>query len=206
MIEPPLPPGRLAGQVRFLLEADLLKSVLRRTFISDGSRHENSAEHSWHAALFALVLSEHAHEPVELGRVVAMLVLHDLVEIDAGDTYVYDDAELATKAAREQAAADRLFDLLPPDQAGRLRHLWEEFDARVTADSRFANAVDRLTAVLLNYVGRGGAWQTHGVSAPQVRARNTVVGEAAPPLGELVSMVVEDSVTRGWLPEGTTCP
>jgi len=206
MIEPPLPPGRLTGQVRFLLEADLLKSVLRRTLISDSSRYENSAEHSWHTALFALVLSEHAREPVDVSRVVAMLILHDLVEIDAGDTYVYDDAALATKATRERAAADRLFHLLPPDQAGGLRNLWEEFDARETADSRFANAVDRLAAVLLNYVGRGGAWQTHGVSARQVRDRNAAVGQAAPALGELVRAVVEDSVARGWLPEGTACP
>ena len=203
MREPPLPPGRLADQVRFLLEADLLKRVLRRTLISDGSRYENSAEHSWHVALFALVLSEHADQTVDLSRVVVMLLLHDLVEIDAGDTYVYDDAALATKAEREQAAAGRLFELLPFDQARGLRDMWEEFEARQTADSRFANAVDRLAAVLLNYVGRGGAWQAHGVEAPQVLARNAVVGEAAPPLGEVVRVVVEDSVARGWLPWGT---
>lgn len=205
MREPPLPPGRLADQVRFLLEADRLKSVLRRTLISDSSRYENSAEHSWHVALFALVLSEHPHEPVDLSRVIAMLVLHDLVEIDAGDTYVYDEAGLATKAPREQAAADRLFALLPADQRSALRGLWEEFDARESADSRFANAVDRLAAVLLNYVGRGEVWQTHRVSAPQVRARNAAVGEAAPALGEVVRVVVDDSVARGWLAEDKAC-
>ena len=206
MRAPPLPPGRLADQVRFLLEADLLKSVLRRTLISDGSRFENSAEHSWHVALFALVLSEHARESVDVSRVMAMLVLHDLVEIDAGDTYVYDEAKLATKASREQAAADRLFELLPSDQRHTLRGLWEEFEARESADSRFANAVDRLAAVLLNYAGRGEPWQRHRVSAPQVRARNRAVGEAAPALGEVVRMVVDDSVARGWLAEDTACP
>lgn len=206
MREPPLPPGRLADQVRFLLEADRLKSILRRTLISDGSRYENSAEHSWHAALFALVLSEHAQESIDVSRVIAMLVLHDLVEIDAGDTYVYDEAGLATKAAREQAAADRLFELLPPDQRGALRGLWEEFDAGESADSRFANAVDRLTAVLLNYVGRGEVWQRHRVSAPQVRARNAAVGEAAPALGGVVRTVVDDSVDRGWLAGDRACP
>ena len=202
----PLPPGRLADQVRFLLEADRLKSVLRRTLISDGSRHENSAEHSWHVVLFALLLSEHARESVDMSRVIAMLVLHDLVEIDAGDTYVYDEAGLATKATRERAAADRLFGLLPPDQRKVLRGLWEEFDARESEDSRFANAVDRLAAVLLNYLGRGEVWRTHRVSAPQVRARNSAVGEAAPALGEVVRVVVDDSVARGWLAEDRACP
>jgi len=202
----PLPPGRLADQVRFLLEADRLKSVLRRTLISDGSRHENSAEHSWHVVLFALLLSEHARESVDVSRVIAMLVLHDLVEIDAGDTYVYDEAGLATKATRERAAADRLFGLLPPDQRKVLRGLWEEFDARESEDSRFANAVDRLAAVLLNYLGRGEVWRTHRVSAPQVRARNSAVGEAAPALGEVVRVVVDDSVARGWLAEDRACP
>src|SRR5262245_65874669 len=202
----PLPPGRLTDQVRFLLEADRLKSVLRRTLISDGSRHENSAEHSWHVVLFALLLSEHARESVDMSRVIAMLVLHDLVEIDAGDTYVYDEAGLATKATREWAAADRLFGLLPPDQRRVLRGLWEEFDARESEDSRFANAVDRLAAVLLNYLGRGEVWRTHRVSAPQVRARNSAVGEAAPALGEVVRVVVDDSVARGWLAEDRACP
>ncbi len=206
MREPPLPPGRLADQVRFLLEADRLKSVLRRTVISDGSRYENSAEHSWHVALFALVLSEHAHESIDVSRVIRMLVLHDLVEIDAGDTYVYDEAGLASQATREQAAADRLFELLPPDQRRALRGLWEEFEARESADSRFANAVDRLAAVLLNYAGRGQVWRTHRVSAPQVRARNAAVGEAAPALGEVVRVVVDDCVARGWLAEDRACP
>ena len=206
MREPPLPPGRLADQVRFLLEADRLKSVLRRTLISDGSRYENSAEHSWHVALFALLLSEHAREPVDVSRVITMLVLHDLVEIDAGDTYVYDEAGLATKATREQAAADRLFELLPTDQGRALRGLWEEFDACESEDSRFANAVDRLAAILLNFAGRGQVWRRHGVSAQQVRARNAAVGEAAPALGEVVRMVVDDSVARGWLAEDKACP
>ncbi len=206
MREPPLPAGRVADQLRFLLEADRLKTVMRRTEITDGSRHENSAEHSWHAALFATVLAEHAVVPVDACRVIAMLVVHDLVEIDAGDTYVYDEAGLATKAAREEAAANRLFGLLPTDQSGTLRGLWEEFEAGESADSRFAGAVDRLTAVLLNYSGRGRTWRAHGVSAPQVRARNAAVGAAAPALGKVVEAVVEDSVARGWLAGDAPCP
>lgn len=206
MREIPLPPGRLADQLRFLLEADSLKGVLRRTLVGDGSRMENSGEHSWHAALFALVLAEYAEEAVDVSRVVAMMLVHDLVEIDAGDTYVYDDAGLATKAGRERAAADRVFGLLPADQGTALRDLWEEFEAGQTPDARFANAVDRLAPVLLNYLTRGHTWKVHGVTAALVRARNAAVGEAAPDLGKVVEAVIDETVERGWLPEGQSCP
>jgi putative hydrolase of HD superfamily len=204
--EPPLPPGRVAEQVRFLLEADALKGVLRQTLVADGSRLENSAEHSWHAALFALVLAEHAAEPPDVGRVLAMLLVHDLVEVDAGDTFVYDDAGLATKAEREQAAADRLFGLLPADQAESLRALWEEFEAGATADARFAGAMDRLPPMLLNSVNRGHTWRLHGVPADRVRARNANVGAASPALGEVVRGVIDDAVARGWIVEDEPCP
>jgi putative hydrolase of HD superfamily len=201
-----LPAGRLADQLRFLLEADNLKGVLRRTLVGDGSREENSGEHSWHAGLFALVLAEYAEDVVDVGRVVAMMLVHDLVEIDAGDTYVYDDAGLASQAARERAAADRVFGLLPPDQDAALRGLWEEFEAGLTPEARFAHAVDRLAAVLLNYVSRGHTWRVHGVTAARVRARNAVVGEAAPELGKVVRAAIEDAVDRGWLPERSGAP
>ena len=128
----------------------------RRTTIVGGGRRENSAEHSWHLALFALVLAEHADEPVDVARVVTMLLLHDLVEVDAGDTFIYDEDGLASKAEREAAAADRLFGLLPDDQGTGLRALWEEFEARQTPDARFAAALDRLQPVLLNDANDGG--------------------------------------------------
>ena len=133
---PPLPPGRVGEQLDFLLEADRLKGVIRQTLVGDGSRAENTAEHSWHAALFALVLAEHARRPVDTSRVVAMLVVHDLVEIDAGDTYAYDDAGQATKVAREQAAADRIFGLLPPDQSAALRALCQGPKGRIRLHDR----------------------------------------------------------------------
>jgi putative hydrolase of HD superfamily len=199
----PLPPGRVGEQLEFLLEADRLKGVDRQSLLADGSRMENTAEHSWHIALFALVLAEHAREAVDTGRVVAMLVVHDVVEIDAGDTPAYDVAGLATKVDRERAAADRLFGLLPPDQGTALRSLWEEFESCETADARFANAMDRLAPFLLNRATSGRMWQRHGVRAEQVRARNRMVGAAAPALGEVVRALIDDAVARGWLPEET---
>jgi putative hydrolases of HD superfamily len=190
---------RLAQQVSFVLEADKLKQVLRRTTLADGSRRENSAEHSWHLALAALVLAEHASEPVDLARVVWMLVVHDLVEIDAGDTFAYDKEERASQAERERRAADRLFALLPDDQAADLRALWDEFERQQTPDARFAAAVDRIQPVLLNYASGGVAWREHGVSAEQVRERNRHVGEAAPELWALIAAVIDEARHRGWL-------
>lgn len=196
---PLLPPGRLADQVRFLLEVDALKTVERRTRLTDGSRLENSAEHSWHAALFALVLAEHAPPGVDLARVIAMLLVHDVVEVDAGDVSAYDEAGRLASVERERLAADRLFGLLPPDQGAALRALWEEFEARDTPESRFAHAMDRLSPILLGHAGQGRSWLAEGITATQVRARNAGVGEVSSALGEVVQAVVRDSVARGWL-------
>jgi putative hydrolase of HD superfamily len=146
----------LASQLRFLLEADRLKSVVRGSRIADGSRRENSAEHSWHIALFALVLAHHAAERVDALRVVSMLLIHDLVEIDCGDTPLFDAARAATQSVREAIAARRLFGLLPSAQAA----LWQEFEAAATADARFAKSVDRLQPTLLNYAVGGGTRPT----------------------------------------------
>jgi len=207
MSDLPLAAGRVADQLRFLLEVDALKGVLRRTYVADGSRLENSAEHSWHAALFALVLAEHAAEPVDAGRVLAMLLVHDLVEVDAGDTFVYDGAARATQPAREQAAADRIFGLLPDGQGGSLRALWEEFEAGATADARFAAAMDNLAPLLLNFVNHGRTWREHGVTADRVRSRMARAGAASPPLGEVVGRLIDEAVARGWLGgEEAPCP
>ena len=155
---------RLAQQLRFVAEADRLKAVLRQTRLMDASRRENSAEHSWHLALMAVVLAEYAPETTDLARVLEMLVLHDVIEIEAGDTFAYDAAANLDKAAREQAAATRTFGLLPQDLNARLRALWEEFEGGATNEARFANALDRLQPLLGNFYSGGGTWLEHGVT------------------------------------------
>jgi len=150
-----LMPPRLLQQMQFVVEIDKLKRVLRQTLLTDGSRRENSAEHSWHIALMAILLSEYATEPIDILRVVKMLLLHDLVEIDAGDTFCYDDRGHESKAEREMQAADRLFSLLPPDQASEFRALWDEFEAQETADAQFASTLDRLQPLLNNHQTQG---------------------------------------------------
>ena len=192
--------GRLARQLAFLLEADRLKQVERQTAIIGGSRRENTAEHSWHLGLFALVLAEHADEPVDLARVVAMVLVHDLVEIDAGDTFAYDETGYETKAAREQAAADRLFGLLPDGQGGQLRALWEEHEAGDTADARFANALDRLQPVLLNHAaGTDAPWVRHGITYEQIVRRNAVIADGSQALWAEAHDRIAEAVREGWV-------
>lgn len=174
---------RLEQQVAFLLEADRLKSVLRATTLADGSRAENSAEHSWHLTLFALLLSEHAPQSIDKFRVVQMLILHDLVEIDAGDAPIFDDHDAAVLAAKEQAAADRLFGLLPQDQGNELRDIWEEFEAAQSPEARFAKSLDRFQPPLLNLASGGGSWIDFNVDEATVRARvGTKIDRGAPKL------------------------
>jgi putative hydrolase of HD superfamily len=189
----------LASQLRFLLEADRLKSVVRGNRIADGSRRENTAEHSWHIALFALVLAPHAVEQVDVLRVVSMLQIHDLVEIDSGDTLLYDAAGTAMQAAREEVAARRLFGLLPAGQAGEFLALWREFEAAVTADARFAKSVDRLQPILLNHAAGGGTWTDHEVDEARERALTGRIAEGSPALWSAAEKVIEDAVRRGWL-------
>jgi putative hydrolase of HD superfamily len=197
--DPRLDGPRLADQLAFLLEADRLKQVERRTTIVGGERRENSAEHSWHLALFALVLAEYADESVSLPRVLMMLLLHDLVEIDAGDTFIYDEAGLASKSERETAAATRLFGLLPAEQGIELRALWEEFEARQTPDARFAGALDRLQPVLLNHANDGGGWREHGIEARRVRAVNGHIAEGSAALWVAALARIDDAVVRGFI-------
>ena len=191
---------RLRRQLEFIIEADRLKSVERRCWLTDGSRHENTAEHSWHLALMAIVLAEHAAEPVDLMRVLQMVVVHDLVEIDAGDTFLYDDEGRLTKEEREREAADRLFAVLPEPQAEQLRALWDEYSSRATPDARFAKALDRLAPLLLNHATGGGGWADHGITAEQVRLRNPSVAQASPTLQAVVEHLISDSVEQGFLP------
>jgi putative hydrolase of HD superfamily len=194
--------GRLAAQFRFLMEADRLKTVIRGNRIADGSRRENTAEHSWHLALFAMVLSEHALETVDVWRVVQMLLLHDLVEIEAGDTPLYDAAGAVGQAEREQAAADILFGLLPPDQGPALRAIWDEFEAAETPDARFAKACDRLQPILLNHVVGGGTWTDYDFDEIRERALTSRIAQGSPTLWAAAETVFADAVANGWLKPG----
>lgn len=190
----------LDSQLRFVLEADRLKSILRRSTLNDGSRRENSAEHSWHLALMALVLGEYAPPGTDLGKVSAMVVLHDLVEIDAGDLYVYaDEAAQQRQAVAERAAADRLYGLLPPEQGAALRELWDEFEERITPEARFARALDRLQPVIANYQADGTTWQANGITADQVLARVRLIEDGSPELGQYARDLISDAVRRGIL-------
>jgi putative hydrolase of HD superfamily len=162
---------RLDRQFAFLNEADKLKSVLRGTTLNDGSRAENSGEHSWHIALYALVLAEHSDRPVNVDRVIKMLLIHDIVEIDAGDNPIHGDHDPVEMAQIEQLAADRIFGLLPPDQRDGFRALWEEFEAAESDDAIFAKSIDRVQPVNSNLQSGGGTWRDYNVTADQLQTR-----------------------------------
>ncbi len=190
----------LDNQLRFLLEADRLKGVLRQSRIIDGSRRENSAEHSWHLGLMSLVLGEYAPAGTDTGRVTAMVLVHDLVEIDAGDLFVYaGDQAQARQEAAERAAADRLFALLPASQAAGFRALWDEFEERRTPEAKFARALDRLQPMLANYQLGGGTWTQHGVTASQVLDKMALIEDGSAALGAYARDLIADSVSRGFL-------
>jgi putative hydrolase of HD superfamily len=169
-------PGAVTSELRavldFFLELDRLKSVERRNHLADGSRRENTAEHSWHLAMAAVVLAPFAAEPVDRHRAVLMALAHDIVEIDAGDTFAYDTVGEADKEQREQAAADRLFGMLPEPLGGQLRELWDEYEAGTTAEARFVMGIDRMAPMLLNLAEGGTTWREHGIDADRVEARN----------------------------------
>ena len=192
---------RLSQQIEFLVEIDRLKSIVRQTLLVDGSRHENSAEHSWHLAVLAMVLAEHASAPVDLSRVLKMILVHDLVEIDAGDTYCYDEKGNRDKAERENRAADRIFSLLPPDQAVEFRSLWEEFESRQTTDAVFAAALDRFQPLLNNFRAGGVMWLKHGIRKEQVYSRNSPMEQGSAVLWDYAERMIEDAISKGWIGE-----
>ena len=192
-----MPDARLASQIAFLVEADKLKQILRRTPLVDASRQENSAEHSWHMILAAMVAREYMPDPIDATRVFEMMAVHDLVEIDAGDTFAYDASANKTKDARERAAADRIFGLLPPDQASHLRVLWEEFEAQATAESRFANAIDRLQPLLQNAYAGGGSWSAHHITRDQVLGRMAPIESTMPALWPFVVGIIDAFCAAG---------
>lgn len=192
-------PTRIEQQLAFLIEVDKLKGILRQTRLCDASRFENSAEHSWHLALMAAVLAEHAVPPVDVSRVIRMLLVHDVVEIDAGDAFAYDAGANAGREERERLAADRIFGLLPAGQGDELRALWEEFEARATPEARAANALDRLQPLLLNHHTSGGSWRTHGVRRSAVLRRMEPIREALPSLWPVVEGIVRHNCDLGHI-------
>lgn len=193
---------RTARILRFSLELDKLKQVVRRTPLLDGARTETVAEHSWQVALMAVVLGGHAGPEVRIDRVVRMLLVHDLVEIDAGDTFLYDDAAEGSKHEREQRAAERIFGMLPADLGQELRALWEEFEQRQTPDALFAAGLDRLQPLLHNYFTGGGTWKEPEVTRDKVEARKRVIGDASPALWAFAQALIADGVRRGYLRTG----
>jgi putative hydrolase of HD superfamily len=192
---------RLKRQIGFIVELDKLKTILRQSWLADGSRRENSAEHSWHVALMALVLAEHANAGanLDLARVVKLLLLHDVVEIDAGDVLIYDASGNASKAERERQAAERIYGILPEDQAAELRALWEEFELGETDEARFAAALDRLMPLLHNFLTEGRAWMHHGITADQVLAANAHIAAGSAALWDYARGLIDEAVERGYL-------
>jgi putative hydrolase of HD superfamily len=191
--------NRLTQQIQFIIEIDRLKQIMRQTLLMDGSRRENSAEHSWHLAVMAIALVDYAPEGVDICHAIKMLLIHDLVEIDAGDTFCYDVQGNDSKAVREAQAALRLFGLLPADQGSELRLLWDEFEAGETPTAKFAVALDRIQPLLHNQQTQGGTWRIHGISRNQVMKRVAPVETGAPELWPFVLQLIDDCVTAGYL-------
>lgn len=208
---------RLKSQLDFLLEADKMKSLYRQTYIiADESpaasrndypdnaplkRRENDAEHSFHLALFAMILAEHSNERIDVPKVMKMVLIHDIVEIDAGDTYCYDEAGNSTKREREEKAADRLFGLLPSDQQQEYRGLWEEFERMDTPESKFAAALDRMQPMLLNFAKGGISWREHNVKYSQVYERNNHIKNGSEELWEYVEEMLKSAMGKGYFEE-----
>lgn len=191
--------ARLEKRIAFLREIDALKSVLRRSYLMDTSRFENSAEHSWHVSTMSWILAEHAPAGTDICTVARMMLFHDIVEIDAGDTFIYDVAGATDKAEKEQAAAARIFGLLPEDQRAEIRALWMEFEEGKTEESRFARALDRLMPLLHNYHTDGKSWREHGIRFTQARQVNSVIAYSSSELWEYALGLLHDAADKGFL-------
>ena len=192
---------RLKKQLDFILEADKVKNIMRQTYLADGKRKENDAEHSWHLALMAVLLKEYAPEEVDLSKVIPMVLIHDLVEIDAGDTYAYDADGLKTQKAREDAAKERIFSLLPEDQKQELVRIFDEFEAFQTPEAKFARAMDNLQPLLLNDSNDGGDWKEHEVNAEKVYGRQRKTKRGSEKLFEVTDQILKENIAKGNLPE-----
>ena len=194
--------GRLKKQFSFIEEIDKEKFIGRQTYLTGGERKENDAEHAWHMAIMAILLSEYAGEDIDLLKTVTMILIHDVVEIDAGDTYAYDEAGKATQAEREKAAADRIFSLLPEDQGAKMRALWDEFEERRTPEAVFARTMDNLQPLMLNALTKGKSWEENGVHVSQVLKRNEITAKGSPELWQYArENFIEPSLKSGRLKE-----
>lgn len=188
---------RLKEQIDFILEIDKMKEILRQNYLADGSARENDADHSWHLAMMALILSEYSNEKVDVTRVVPMVLAHDLVEIDAGDTYAYDEAGALTKETREKAAADRIFGILPKEQGTWMRGLWDEFEACNTPESKFAHVLDNSLPLFLNHAAGGISWKEHKVKRSQIYKRNRITGEGSAKIWEYMQELIQENINKG---------
>lgn len=188
---------RLEQQIRFITEIDKVKNIFRQTYLADGARKENDAEHSWHIALMAYLLQEYAEEPVDVPKVMLMVLIHDLVEIDAGDTYAYDPEGAKTKREREVRAADRIFGLLPEDQGTYFRALWDEFEAYESADAKYAHLLDNFQPLLLNDASVGKSWSEHEVKKSQIYKRNEKIEETSAEVWECMKNIVQKHIDAG---------
>lgn len=194
----------LAARLDFLLEIDKLKNVIRRSRLVDGSRYENTAEHSWHLAMAVVVLAPHAGADVDIARAIELLLVHDLVEIDAGDTYIYDAEAAKDKERLERAAAERIFNLLPADQAAHINELWEEYEARSTPTAQFAYAVDRMQPMLLNAASGGASWVEHGIHHSQASGVNASIADGSTELWQVVQRLLDSCADEGLLVDDRT--
>lgn len=192
--------ARARKQLGFLVEIDKLKTILRQNLLVDGSKRENDAEHSWSLAVMSFLLAEYASEEIDVPRVMKMVLLHDLVEIDAGDTFAYDAVGYQDKESRELAAADRIFSMLPDDQAKEFRALWDEFEEMSTPSALYAAALDRMQPLINNYLTEGHTWKLHHVAPEQIFVRMDPIRRATPGLWPLVELIVKDSQEKGFLP------
>lgn len=190
---------RLKKQLDFFIELDKMKNLYRQTYVLHENRKENDAEHSWHIAVTAFLFAEYANKALDINKVVKMLLLHDVVEIDAGDTYCYDAVGNSTKSEREEKAAERLFGLLPDDQKKEFYGLWREFEDSRTDEARFAAMIDRIQPLLLNYTKDGISWKEHDVYKDQVLGRNTDYFKESDELANLITTVINDAAEKGWL-------
>lgn len=188
---------RLKKQLDFALEIDKEKNIFRQTHLSNHGRNENDAEHAWHMAIMAYLLREYSNEPVDIGKVMLMCLIHDIVEIEAGDTYAYDEEGKKTQALREKQAKEHLFGMLPNDQASELMALFEEFEAYETAESKFAHSMDNLQPLMLNNSNGGSDWREHGVSATQVHGRQDKTALGSKELFEVVDAIIDANVKAG---------
>ncbi len=192
---------RLDKQVQFILEIDKLKNILRRSYLIEDQRLETSSEHSWHVAVLASILAEHADEKIDTTKVIKILLFHDIVEIDAGDTFLYDSKGSVDKAEKESRAAERIFGLLPEDQAEEMKNTWDEYEARETPEAKFAYAMDRFMPILHNYHTQGKSWKEHKIRLDQVLSMNKPISEGSEKLWEYAFALINDAVAKGFLSE-----